>query len=458
MMALVAPAIPDVLAAYPASIAGCQGTELPSRSAASWRQQRDAAEQTVAKAFTNDRLALGGAAVALLCGGRRAAQRRLARRRLPRAAVALQAGAATSPLSGRIAAVTGASRGVGRGCAVALGEKGMTVYVSGRSQEDLEKTASAVRAAGGEAVVVVTDHADDASTKAFFKKIEEEQGRLDVLVCNAYQQAGKEADTALDEGKKFDGLPLEVYDRMMFGPRACYASMYYAADLLRSTARLKAEGDEPSPLVTLIGGFGALSPAGRQWLSSAYATSKVAVDRLARDLHSEFRVSTDVPPERAPCVISAVPGIVYTERVQEMIADGSAEIERITGGQPPEVFCESPILTGRVTALFAENPEFRCAPYIEGPCIHNRMSIVAEVARSLGIKDGGKPGTVAFEMYGAERDPAPSIRTFGYLGPFLLKANLPDFLKPLADVGGPLANPDWKIPLDFYATGDAGDV
>jgi NAD(P)-dependent dehydrogenase (short-subunit alcohol dehydrogenase family) len=93
-----------------------------------------------------------------------------------------------------IAVVTGASRGVGRGIAIALGSHGCTVYVTGRSQKTgqtenlpgtIYETADAVTAAGGKGIGVPCDHADDAQTKGVFDQVEREQGRLDILVNNA---------------------------------------------------------------------------------------------------------------------------------------------------------------------------------------------------------------------------------------------------------------------------------
>ena len=92
----------------------------------------------------------------------------------------------------RVAVVTGASRGAGRGIAIALGEHGYTVYVTGRTRQEGEaalpgtiyETAEAVTAAGGKGIAVRVDHASDAETKALFEQVENEQGRLDILVNN----------------------------------------------------------------------------------------------------------------------------------------------------------------------------------------------------------------------------------------------------------------------------------
>ena len=93
----------------------------------------------------------------------------------------------------RIAVVTGASRGAGRGIAIALGATGATVYVTGRTRVEnaadlpgtVQATAEAVTAAGGRGVAVYCDHADDDQVRGLFERIHSEQGRLDILVNNA---------------------------------------------------------------------------------------------------------------------------------------------------------------------------------------------------------------------------------------------------------------------------------
>ncbi|NHN36382.1 SDR family NAD(P)-dependent oxidoreductase [Pseudomaricurvus alcaniphilus] len=107
-----------------------------------------------------------------------------------------QAGAGVTP---EIAIVTGASRGAGRGIALGLAARGMTVYITGRSTREGEArgwdgtplpgtvhgAAAEIDCAGGKGIAVVCDHSDDAQTAALFQQVQEEQGRLGILVNNA---------------------------------------------------------------------------------------------------------------------------------------------------------------------------------------------------------------------------------------------------------------------------------
>jgi NAD(P)-dependent dehydrogenase (short-subunit alcohol dehydrogenase family) len=110
-------------------------------------------------------------------------------------------------LSGQVTLVTGASRGAGRGMALALGEEGATVYVTGRSVRGqpttlgrpgtIDDTAGEVTARGGTGIAVRCDHTDDAQVRAVFDRIRAEQGRLDVLVNNAWSGYELSPDPAL---------------------------------------------------------------------------------------------------------------------------------------------------------------------------------------------------------------------------------------------------------------------
>src|SRR5512132_2258586 len=104
------------------------------------------------------------------------------------------------PLDGEVALVAGATRGAGRGTALALGAAGATVYCTGRSTrerrsaydrpETIEETAELATSAGGVGVAVPADHLDPAQVEALVRRIDAEQGRLDVLVNDVWGGEG----------------------------------------------------------------------------------------------------------------------------------------------------------------------------------------------------------------------------------------------------------------------------
>lgn len=107
----------------------------------------------------------------------------------------------------KVVLVTGASRGAGAGVAAALGEQGATVYLTGRSVRGepstlgrpgtIDDTADTVRARGGTAIPIRCDHTDDSQVQTVFDRIAREQGRLDVLVNNAWSGYELSPDPAL---------------------------------------------------------------------------------------------------------------------------------------------------------------------------------------------------------------------------------------------------------------------
>src|SRR5258707_4803793 len=126
-----------------------------------------------------------------------------------------------------IVVVTGASRGAGKGIAIARGAAGATVYVTGRSTSDsdtqwggtIHETAELVTKAGGKGVAVAVDHADDAAVAAFFDRIAKEHGRLDILVNNAVKAVAVTDPRGLWEKPLAAGGPIAVGLRSRFVAR-----------------------------------------------------------------------------------------------------------------------------------------------------------------------------------------------------------------------------------------------
>ena len=123
-------------------------------------------------------------------------------------------------LNGKVALVTGASRGIGKGIAIGLGEAGALVYITGRSVNQtssrdsisgsLLETKAAVEEAGGICIAVPVDHSDDEQIKSLFEQIDREQnGQLDLLVNNAYGGVRSLIDA---KGKPFWESDLSLWD------------------------------------------------------------------------------------------------------------------------------------------------------------------------------------------------------------------------------------------------------
>lgn len=146
-----------------------------------------------------------------------------------------------STLQGKIALVTGASRGAGRGIAIELAKAGATVYLTGRSTTNnrspqfprtIDDTVAAIEDEGGVAYALRCDHTNDTETKSVIERIEAEQGKLDILVNNVW--GGNQLGI---ENKPFWESPLEHWETMFqAGVRAQLVTNYYALPLLRKHA------------------------------------------------------------------------------------------------------------------------------------------------------------------------------------------------------------------------------
>ncbi len=227
-------------------------------------------------------------------------------------------------LQGKIAVVTGASRGIGKGIAIALGEQGATVYVTGRTTGDGERTidttARLVTEAGGEGRAIQCDHGDDAEIAALFAKIGEEVDHVDILVNNVY----KIPDPPAWGGGYWDH-PIQVWDDQVgIGLRAHYVASWHAAKLMFS-----------SPGAAMIN---ISSPGGQSYhFSSSYGAGKAGFDRLTADMAIELE------PKGIPAVV-IYPGSVATEFIQDAAEEREMDLSQ----------SQTPLLVGRsVAALLA---------------------------------------------------------------------------------------------------------
>jgi NAD(P)-dependent dehydrogenase (short-subunit alcohol dehydrogenase family) len=253
-----------------------------------------------------------------------------------------------------VAVVTGASRGAGKGIAIALGEMGATVYVTGRSTSatgsphggTVAETAELIGAAGGVGVPVAVDHGDDEAVAALFEQVRKDHGHLDILVNNA----AKVTDVATANG--FWQNPLAAADLITVGLRSHYVAAYYAAPLLIASGR---------GLIVHTGHYGAVS----YHHGPAYGAQKAGSDKMVADMAKELR----------PYGVAAVSiwmGGLSTERALAHIASLPEDV-RPTGRR------ESPQFTGRlVAALYAaEN-------YMD---YSGQAIIGAELGAELGVPD-----------------------------------------------------------------------
>jgi NAD(P)-dependent dehydrogenase (short-subunit alcohol dehydrogenase family) len=259
-------------------------------------------------------------------------------------------------LRDRVVVVTGASRGAGKGIALALGATGATVYVTGRTRNEgdallpgtVQATAAAVTAAGGKGIPVYCDHADDARVRQLFEQVADEQGRLDILVNNATS-----LHEALTRSGPFWEKPLALTELWEVGMRSHYTAAWYAAPLLLANG----EG-----LIVNTSSFG-----GRIYMHGpAYGAGKAAVDKMAHDMAIDFR-----PYNVA--VVSIWMGLLLTERTLRVFA---AEPDKYAA---MAATAETPEFTGRVIDALASDVRLMDKS--------GRVLIGAELGQEYGLTD-----------------------------------------------------------------------
>ena len=238
-------------------------------------------------------------------------------------------------LAGQVAIVTGASRGIGKGCALELGAAGATVYVTGRTVSNgdhplpgtVGETAAEVSALGGIGVAVACDHRDDAAVQALFEQVTADHGRLDVLVNNAFL-----IPPELTSRRPFWKVPISNWDDMIdVGTRSAYVASVHAAPLMAAAQR---------GVIVNISSSGAQEYA---W-HVAYGVGKCALDRLTADTAHELR-------PHGVAVVSVWPGFVRTERIDIAVAAGTLPTSLDVSA------AESPHFVGRAALALATDPD-----------------------------------------------------------------------------------------------------
>lgn len=263
------------------------------------------------------------------------------------------------PLEGKIALVTGASRGVGKGIAMGLGEAGATVYITGRTTEEnkaavqlpgtIYSTAEEVSKIGGDCIPIYCDHTKDDEVKNLFHKIDANHHRLDILVNNVWggYEYFNNGTEFWNEGG-FWTVPLTRWDKsFQAGVRAHYVASVFAAPIMI---------EQHSGLIVNISFFA----ANRNDKGVSYGVAKAADDRMAECMAHELH-------DHNVAVVSLYPGLVRTESVVK-----AAEFFDLSNS-------ESPQFIGRaVAALAADSNVIQKT---------GRILVAAEIAIEYGFTD-----------------------------------------------------------------------
>ncbi|HMN46856.1 MAG TPA: SDR family NAD(P)-dependent oxidoreductase [Povalibacter sp.] len=262
-------------------------------------------------------------------------------------------------LTGKVAVVTGASRGIGKGIALALASEGATVYVTGRTVTPgscplpgtVGETAAAATQRGGRGIAVQVDHANDEQVAALFEQVRREQGRLDLLVNNAFA-----LPEDLTEPRPFWDKPLSNWEMVDVGVRSNFVAAWHAAHIMVP---------QQSGLIVAISGYVGVTYT----YGVVFGTCKSAVDRMSRDMAIELK------PHNVAS-LSLWQGLTFTERAERNLARNPAMKQQVV--THPSIGC-SPEFPGRVIAALLNDPNLMKRS--------GGTFITAEVAQDYGVTD-----------------------------------------------------------------------
>ena len=272
-------------------------------------------------------------------------------------------------LRGKIAVVAGASRGCGRGIAVALGEQAAIVYVTGRSVRGgpppidrisgtIEETAEEVTRRGGIGIPVQIDHADAGQAKSLFDRVQAEQGRLDILACAVW--GGNERFVDPIWKQPFWNLPAEFWEDFMgAGPQAFWNAAREAARLMseRGSGLIAAISEPMIDPDKLSGNL--------QWDLFEHLPH-YALNRLVVSLAPDAR-------KAGVTLLGLLPGFMKTERVQVHMQDEALQkLYRYD-------LAESTEYTGRAVVALASDPNVIAKS--------GQLIFVGDAAKEYGFTD-----------------------------------------------------------------------
>jgi len=274
----------------------------------------------------------------------------------------------TPYLPGAVAVVTGSSRGAGRGIALALGDAGATVYVTGRSSRNggrppdgapgtIEDVADEVSARGGYGIPVQVDLTEPSQVAVLFDRIERAHGRLDVLANAVW--GGNEVVELDGWGRPFWQQPLEEEWRRTMGAGV------YAYLLASREAAQRMVQRRTGLIVHLTDGLTAdgARPYGGQLF---WDLAHLCVDRMAVAMAHELR-------DHGVAVLALMPGFVRTERVlMHMVSDEVKRAFRLDLSETPEY-------VGRAVAALAADPQVMRRS--------GQVAFVADLAREYRFTD-----------------------------------------------------------------------